>query len=116
MKNQELYEKIFESILLNDGQFFPERDIDRELKNCQFHRSRSINNWDEHKSKYYVAASTSRKLTEGVALSQAKGNHIMVLFNDNTIAGVRFNYLAKDKIPFVSLPKLGREVDNPIYW
>lgn len=114
--DQELYMKVFESILINDGQFFPERDISRELGNCQFHRSRSINNWDDDKSKYYVAASTSRKLTEGIALSQTKENHVMVVFNDNTVAGVRFNYLVKNKIPFVSLPKLGRRLDDPTYW
>ncbi|MGC9309387.1 MAG: hypothetical protein ACP5D2_01690 [Candidatus Nanoarchaeia archaeon] len=114
--NQKLYDRIFTSIISNDGNFFPIRDIERELENCKFHRSRSINNWNEEMNKYYVATSTSRKLAEGVVLSQAKDNYIMIVFNDNAIAGTRFNYLVKRKTPFVSLPKLGRPVDNSIYW
>ncbi|MBT3281364.1 hypothetical protein HN865_03640 [Candidatus Woesearchaeota archaeon] len=112
----DLFKKIYLSLLINDGSFFPKEDMTRELENCEKHRSRSINNWTKNNSIHYVASSLARKLSEGITMSESPINHVVMLFNDNAVPGTRFNYLTNKKLPFISLPKLGRPIDDYLYY
>lgn len=113
--NEELYMKIFNSVLLNDGLFFAHEDVRRELESYQEKKARSLNNWNADRNGYYAAASLARNAVEGVSIENGKPT-IVTMFNKTSTTGSRFNLLTREKVPFFCFSPYKNNGDDLELW
>ena len=101
-----LFNDIFESVINNDGKYLPQEQIHKEMENYMITKQRSLKEWNVDKNLFYTASSIARNMAEGKALDcDTSTNYVLLVFNNRTTNGIRFNTLAENKIPFIALPK-----------